>query len=142
LFTCYFHFCTQAFHVFHTSCIIHWLLLCEFEIITKELVSPKLKRRKSKRKNAAKYSEIGKEGEVKATRGQIDSVFCPECQGTGIIIEGDELEKPSVPLSEVCTLWDIFYNYCSYSRFHLSYMLVSIFYSGHVHASEIITQKA
>jgi len=97
LFTCYFHFCTQAFHVFHTSCIIHWLLLCEFEIITKELVSPKLKRRKSKRKNAAKYSEIGKEGEVKATRGQIDSVFCPECQGTGIIIEGDELEKPSVP---------------------------------------------
>lgn len=86
-----------AFHVFHTSCIIHWILLCEFEIITKELVSPKLKRRKSKRKNAAKCSEIGKEG----TRAQIDSVFCPECQGTGIIIEGDELEKPSVPLSEM-----------------------------------------
>lgn len=117
LFTFHFHFCTQAFHVFHTSCIIHWILLCEFEIITKELVNPKLKRRKSKRKNAAKCSEIGKEG----TRA-IDSVFCPECQGTGIIIEGDELEKPSVPLSEVCTLWD---NFCFfYSRFHVLYFYI------------------
>lgn len=89
-----------AFHVFHTSCVIHWILLCEFEIITKELVSLKLRRR-SKRKNAAKCSEMGNDGEVKATRAQINSVFCPECQGTGIIIEGDELEKPTVPLSEM-----------------------------------------
>lgn len=32
----------------------------------------------------------------------ISSVFCPECQGTGIInVEGDQLEMPTVPLSEV-----------------------------------------
>jgi hypothetical protein len=112
----------QAFHVFHTSCIIHWILLCEFEIITKELVSPKLRRRKSKRR-------IGKEGEVKATRAQIDSVFCPECQGTGIITEGDELEKPSVPLSEVCTLWDnsFFYLLKISSILYVKYLFFTVF---------------
>lgn len=89
-----------AFHVFHTSCLIHWILFCEFEIITKELVCPK-PRRRSKRKNEAKCKEIGKGGEINTTRRQIYSVFCPECQGTGLMIEGDELEKPTVPLSEM-----------------------------------------
>lgn len=31
----------------------------------------------------------------------IVSVFCPDCQGTGVNIEGDEFEKPLTPLSEV-----------------------------------------
>ncbi|KAF5481269.1 hypothetical protein F2P56_001937 [Juglans regia] len=90
-----------AFHVFHTSCIIHWLLFCEYEIITKELVIPKSRKRRSKRNNAAKCEEIGKDGEVKATGTEIYSVFCPECQGTGKIIEGDELERPPISLSEM-----------------------------------------
>lgn len=94
----------QAFHVFHTSCIIHWLLFCEYEIVTKELGSPKPRRRRSKRNNAAKCEEIGKDGGVKATGTEIYSVFCPECQGTGKIIEGDELERPPISLSEVCLL--------------------------------------
>ena len=111
----------QAFHVSHTSCLIHWILLCEFEIITKDLVSPKLRGR-SKRNNAAKCNERGKDGEAKATTKQIDSVFCPECQGTGIIIEGDELERPDFPLSEVCSPWDSF---LIHSRFHLIVCVIS-----------------
>uniref|UniRef100_A0A5B7AZC3 C2H2-type domain-containing protein n=1 Tax=Davidia involucrata TaxID=16924 RepID=A0A5B7AZC3_DAVIN len=91
-----------AFHIFHISCLIHWILLCEFEISTKQSTGPKVKRR-SRRKSGTKCNEIGKESELGTTRKQIYSVFCPECQGTGIKVEGDELEKPTVPLSEVCT---------------------------------------
>ncbi|TQD93668.1 hypothetical protein C1H46_020672 [Malus baccata] len=29
------------------------------------------------------------------------SVFCPECQGTGILIDNDDLEKPNLPLSQL-----------------------------------------
>ena len=86
--------------MFHTSCLIHWILVCEFEIFTNELVSPKL-RRSSRRKSGSKCTGKGKGGVVKPTTPQICSVFCPECQGTGIMIEGDELEIPNVPLSEV-----------------------------------------
>lgn len=111
----------QAFHVFHTSCIIHWLLFCEYEIITKELVIPKSRKRRSKRNNAAKCEEIGKDGEVKATGTEIYSVFCPECQGTGKIIEGDELERPPISLSEVCSLWAHSFNFLVF------YTLVCIF---------------
>lgn len=89
----------QAFHVFHTSCVVHWILFCEFQIITKELHN---------KRNAVKYNEIGKDGEAKATRTQDNSVFCPECEGTGIIIEGNELETPNILPSEVCSLWDNF----------------------------------
>ncbi|CAK9151329.1 unnamed protein product [Ilex paraguariensis] len=89
-----------AFHVFHISCLIHWILLCELEIRTKLSVGPKKKRR-SRKKSGAKCNEVGKNGEIKATRKQIYSVFCPECQGTGVNIDGDELEKPTVPLSEM-----------------------------------------
>lgn len=45
---------------------------------------------------------MGKDGETKATGTLISSVLCPECQGTGIDVEGDELEKPDVSLSQVC----------------------------------------
>lgn len=66
-------------------------------------VSPK-GRGRSKRKNGAKSNMAGKNGKVKALKSQIDSVFCPECQGTGVKIEEDELEMPTIPLSEVCLL--------------------------------------
>ncbi|KAJ9177029.1 hypothetical protein P3X46_012284 [Hevea brasiliensis] len=89
-----------AFHVFHTSCIIHWMLLCEYETARNQSVGPKARRR-SKRKNGAKSNKVGKDGKVKALKSQIDSVFCPECQGTGVKIEEDELEMPTIPLSEM-----------------------------------------
>ncbi|KAG8641438.1 uncharacterized protein LOC110629991 [Manihot esculenta] len=89
-----------AFHVFHTSCLIHWILLCEYEMARNQSVGPKA-RRGSKRKSGAKSNKAGKDGKVKALKHQIDSVFCPECQGTGVKIEEDELEMPTIPLSEM-----------------------------------------
>ncbi|MCE3214993.1 hypothetical protein HAX54_000511 [Datura stramonium] len=94
---------TGAFHVFHVSCLIHWILLCELEAYDKPVDEPKVEtkaKRRSKRKTGTKNSAKGKKDEIKAAR-QIYSVFCPECQGTGISIEGDELEKPTVSLSEM-----------------------------------------
>ncbi|GKV36730.1 hypothetical protein SLEP1_g44829 [Rubroshorea leprosula] len=89
-----------AFHVFHTSCLIHWLLLCELEMIGNQAVGKK-GRRRSRRKSAAKNNEARKDGENKATGNHISSVLCPECQGTGINIEGDELENPIISLSQM-----------------------------------------
>lgn len=89
-----------AFHAFHISCLMHWILLCELEIYTNQLVGPKVKRR-SRRKTGAKCNGSREEVEIKALSKQIHRVFCPECQGTGINIDGDELEKPTVPLSEM-----------------------------------------
>ncbi|CAI9089419.1 OLC1v1023989C3 [Oldenlandia corymbosa var. corymbosa] len=87
---------TGAFHVFHVSCLIHWILLCEMESYEKQLNAPKPKRR-SRRKVGSKLSEAGKTVVTK----QVFSSFCPECQGTGVTIDGDQLEKPTVPLSEI-----------------------------------------
>ncbi|KAF5745958.1 hypothetical protein HS088_TW06G00123 [Tripterygium wilfordii] len=89
-----------AFHVFHTSCLINWILLCENEIFTNQLVAAKVGQ-KSKRKNGIKNKEMAMDGESMATKTQINSLFCPECQGSGIIVEGDELEEPSIRLSEM-----------------------------------------
>ncbi|KAL5797589.1 hypothetical protein ACOSQ2_002409 [Xanthoceras sorbifolium] len=87
-----------AFHVYHISCLIHWILFCEFEIMTNQPVIPKVRRR-SRRKNGVKRDEVRKDGEDISTK--ICSVFCPECQGTGMDIEGDELEKPTITLSQM-----------------------------------------
>lgn len=113
---------TQAFHVFHVSCLIHWILLCELETY-KPVDEPKMEtkaKRRSKRKTGTKRSAKVKKDEIKAAR-QIYSVFCPECQGTGISIEeGDELEKPIVSLSEVCKQPAIFHS--SFSTYNLTYL--------------------
>nr|CAD1836274.1 unnamed protein product [Ananas comosus var. bracteatus] len=52
-----------AFHLFHASCLVHWILLCEYELLVDQSYSIK--------------------------------------SGTGIHIEGQELEKPTVSLSEM-----------------------------------------
>lgn len=91
---------TGAFHVFHISCLIHWILLCESEIYVNRSVAPKAKR-KSRRKVRGKDGETEKKDERKASSKHIYSVFCPECQGTGININGEEREKPTIPLSEM-----------------------------------------
>ncbi|GAB2274801.1 hypothetical protein Dimus_009576 [Dionaea muscipula] len=103
-----------AFHVYHTSCLIHWVLLCEVEMFGNPPATSK-KRQRSRRKT--KGNERGKEldaGKVPLKRNlkkkdtnnvklaeNISSVFCPDCQGTGMIIEGEELENPTIPLSEM-----------------------------------------
>lgn len=111
-------FNVQAFHLFHTSCLIHWILLCEVEIITNQPEAPTVKRR-SRRKTVA--NEVQKDSELKALRTPIYSVICPECQGTGMIVEGNELEKPSVPLSKVCSLQDGFLYLIKLSYFLVQY---------------------
>lgn len=75
--------------------------MCEVEIITYKSTGSKVRRR-SRRKTAAKCN--GKDAQKKSLNPQIYSVFCPECQGTGIVVDGDDLEKPTLPLSQVCTL--------------------------------------
>lgn len=64
--------------------------------------TPKLKRR-SRKKGGGKQNENGKNKEL-TVKKQTFSAFCPECQGTGMDIIGDDLEKPTVPLSEVCNI--------------------------------------
>uniref|UniRef100_A0A0D9XL64 C2H2-type domain-containing protein n=1 Tax=Leersia perrieri TaxID=77586 RepID=A0A0D9XL64_9ORYZ len=75
-----------AFHLFHTSCLVHWTILCQYEMLADKIAN-KGKRRGRKAKNAPKK--------------KITSILCPECQGTGIHVEGDELEKPTISLSEM-----------------------------------------
>lgn len=97
----------QAFHLFHTSCLIHWVLLCELETLSNQSNSPTKVKRRSRRKTAAKNNEVQNDNEMKALSTPINSVICPECQGTGTIIDGHD-EKPTVPLSKVCFLLDNF----------------------------------
>ncbi|XP_068645459.1 uncharacterized protein [Aristolochia californica] len=96
-----------AFHVFHISCLIHWILLCEYEIWNEQAINAKLNHentgRKTKKKRGPKPSRVRKSGEENGASKRTDilSILCPECQGTGVNIEGDELEKPTVPLSKM-----------------------------------------
>lgn len=83
---------TGAFHVFHTACVIHWILLCEYEMITDRLVNQNA-RQKGKKKIVT--------GSGKEDR-DIKHVFCPECQGAGLII-ADGLEQP-----KLCSLSQMF----------------------------------
>lgn len=100
IYTSYIGIYMQAFHVFHTSCLIHWIILCEFEIIINHLVRPNI-RRVVKRKVASDGDKMGKEKDIGK---HIRTVFCPECQGTGMIIDGDGVEQPEFSLSQVCLL--------------------------------------
>lgn len=67
---------------------------------------------KSRRKRAARSSKMKViDSRMEARKPHISSVFCPECQGTGVNIEGDQLEKPTIPLSEVRTYHITFFFY-------------------------------
>lgn len=93
----------QAFHVFHTSCVIHWILLCELYIITNRLVLPEV-RQGRKKKVVANGKKSGKRNNIEAASSRIKSVFCPECLGSGIIVDGNRWERCLFNLSEVCIL--------------------------------------
>ncbi|XP_052179129.1 uncharacterized protein LOC127792605 [Diospyros lotus] len=89
-----------VFHVFHISCLIHWILLRELEMSNTQSAGLKVKR-KSRRKARPKCNGSREDDEEKTLQKQVLSVLCPVCQGTGINVDGDELEKPTVPLSEM-----------------------------------------
>lgn len=85
-----------AFHLFHVSCVVHWFLFCESEILGNKMVSGKGKKRCAKKhQSGVKLNRL-----VSDVSWQIFSVFCPECQGTGINIEGDTIERDTFPLSQ------------------------------------------
>lgn len=80
---------TGAFHVFHTSCVVHWILFCEYEII----------------KNRSAHQNDSQPKPVYVSNcgipdKEIKQVLCPECQGTGVII-GGVLERPKFSLSQL-----------------------------------------
>lgn len=54
--------------------------------------------------STVEHKQMRKGSEEGTFCDQVHSVFCPDCQGTGLQIEGGALEKPDVPLSEVCCL--------------------------------------
>ncbi|CAL9227161.1 unnamed protein product [Arabidopsis halleri] len=86
-----------AFHLFHVSCVVHWFLFCESEILGNKMVSGKGKKRCTKHsgQTGVKWNELAND-----VSWQIFSVFCPECQGTGINIEGGVIERDTFPLSQ------------------------------------------
>ncbi|CAN8326241.1 unnamed protein product [Cochlearia groenlandica] len=83
-----------AFHLFHVSCVVHWFLFCETEILGNKMVAGKGKKRCTKQ-SAMMWTELPSDVSC-----QIFSVFCPECQGTGINIEGSLIERDTFPLSQ------------------------------------------
>lgn len=76
------------------------MLSIEFEIVCNQSVSHKVGKR-CRRKNGHKSNTAGKDGTVNTFSNSIVSVLCSECQGTGVNIEGDELEKTPASHSEV-----------------------------------------
>ncbi|KAJ6763868.1 ACYL-UDP-N-ACETYLGLUCOSAMINE O-ACYLTRANSFERASE [Salix purpurea] len=65
-----------AFHVFHTSCLIHWKLYCECENVRNQTVSAKGGRR-SRKKNGTTSNTTGEHGTLNVLPNPIVSVFCP-----------------------------------------------------------------
>ncbi|CAL0322637.1 unnamed protein product [Lupinus luteus] len=94
---------SRAFHVFHVSCVIHWILLCEFHIITDRLVLPKL-RQGPNRKVVANGNQTGKGNDMEATKAHIKSVFCPECSGSGVMVDGGGRETTNLTISKIFKL--------------------------------------
>uniref|UniRef100_A0A6N2M3E2 Uncharacterized protein n=1 Tax=Salix viminalis TaxID=40686 RepID=A0A6N2M3E2_SALVM len=77
-----------AFHVFHTSCLVHW----KVDQVYKEEIR--------KEWNQIKYNRKGWNSEC--LPNPIVSVFCPDCQGTGVNIEEMSLRShlPAFRVSE------------------------------------------
>ena len=58
---------------------------------------------------------------------RICSTFCSECQGTGIIIDGDDREKPTVPLSEVLYYLELSFLYLNFHHLYYFFKLSAFF---------------
>ncbi|CAL0323644.1 unnamed protein product [Lupinus luteus] len=94
---------SRAFHVFHVSCVIHWILLCEFHIITDRLVLPKV-RQGPKKKIVRNGNQTRNGNDMEAAEAHIKSVFCPECSGSGIVVDGGRRELKDLTISKIFKL--------------------------------------
>eukprot|EP00249_Psilotum_nudum_P022393 c28501_g1_i1 orf=612-2114(-) len=86
-----------AFHVFHISCLIHWVLLCEVKSWIAQSVGCRTDAQKLQNHLIEKWHSTG----LKIIAGSNGPIFCPECQGTGVRFLGTELEHPRFRLSQV-----------------------------------------
>lgn len=86
-----------AFHVFHTSCLVDWILLCE----TKFWIAPPVGSKGETRRMRGQVNAKQQKGGSKATAGSNGPMFCPECQGTGAKFHGHQLEQPRYRLAQV-----------------------------------------
>ncbi|KAG0621677.1 hypothetical protein M758_3G039800 [Ceratodon purpureus] len=93
-----------VFHVFHSACLIEWIAFCEAKTWNASCtMSRKLKRRKTVHPNVqaagatGRHDWFGTETEFTSETG----IFCPECQGTGVKLEGPQLERPRFRLNQV-----------------------------------------
>lgn len=92
-----------AFHVFHTSCLIDWVLLCESKIWLSHLNGSK-GTRKSRWSVFDQRNRICGVKQINGSKGSgsnCASIFCPECQGTGLKTRSGQLEVPRYRLAQV-----------------------------------------
>eukprot|EP00250_Pteridium_aquilinum_P028621 c37497_g1_i1 orf=253-1653(-) len=84
-----------AFHVFHTSCLIDWILLCESKFWSARAVKNNAPRMRGQ------INKKPRRGKAKATIQSSGPLFCPECQGTGVEVHSHQLEQPRYRLAQV-----------------------------------------
>lgn len=84
-----------AFHVFHTSCLMDWILLCESKFWSARIV------KKDAARMRGQINKKPRRGKARPTIQSCGPLFCPECQGTGIEVHGHQLEQPRYRLVQV-----------------------------------------
>ncbi|KAH9318624.1 hypothetical protein KI387_020393, partial [Taxus chinensis] len=89
-----------SFHVFHTTCLIDWILLCESKIWLSQFNGGKVPRKGRWSVSEQRRKQMNK---VKSSSSSSNcgSVFCPECQGTGLKTRAGQLEVPRYRLAQV-----------------------------------------
>ncbi|XP_020581945.1 uncharacterized protein LOC110025678 [Phalaenopsis equestris] len=78
---------SAAFHLFHVSCLINWVLLCEFEMWTQRSMNPRRTR--------------GRKGKEPINKRVMTSIVCSACMGSGIHTEKGAREGSRFPLPQI-----------------------------------------
>ncbi|BBM99137.1 hypothetical protein MPTK1_1g19050 [Marchantia polymorpha subsp. ruderalis] len=93
-----------VFHVYHSSCLIDWISICEVKTFSGALDHRIDRTRKLLKSRRAIIEQTLKRGTIQddGSNPFVDgAVFCPECQGTGLKVRGAQLERPRYRLAQV-----------------------------------------
>ncbi|CAM6082047.1 unnamed protein product [Calypogeia fissa] len=97
-----------VFHVYHSSCLIDWISICEVKTFTGQVDhridhTRKLTRTRRAIVEQSRNAVIqgGDGGGLLSTSISEGAIFCPECQGTGLKLRGAQLERPRYRLAQV-----------------------------------------
>lgn len=97
-----------VFHVYHSSCLIDWISICEVKTFTGQVDHRIDHTRKLTRTRRAIVEQSlnaviqgGDSGGRLSTSISEGAIFCPECQGTGLKLRGAQLERPRYRLAQV-----------------------------------------